>query len=118
MRIPTIVIAIAALTGCTASPNAGLNAPPHFAPHGSASRGEALAQSKCASCHAVGRSGGSPMAAAPAFRSLSQRYPLQDLQEALGEGIVTAHPGMPEFVFQEQEASDLIAYLESISDAR
>lgn len=116
MRIPTIVFAIATLTGCAVPPNAGLDAPPQFAANGSASRGEALAQAKCAGCHAVGRSGDSPMPAAPVFRSLGQRYPLQDLQEALGEGIVTAHPGMPEFVFQEQEASDLIAYLVSISD--
>jgi hypothetical protein len=54
------------------------------------------------------------MPAAPPFRSLSQRYPVADLQEALAEGLVTAHPAMPEVVMEEADIADLIAYLDSV----
>jgi mono/diheme cytochrome c family protein len=39
---------------------------------------------------------------------------VRHLEEALAEGIVTAHPDMPEFVFSAEEASDIVAYLESL----
>lgn len=115
MRIPTIVLAIATLSGCAAPPSPATDSQAQLATHGSAARGESLARSQCAGCHAVGLSGDSPVPAAPVFRSLGQRYPLQYLEEAFGEGIVTCHPGMPEFIFAEDEAGDLIAYLESIN---
>lgn len=79
-------------------------------------RGAAYAQTHCASCHAVGRTGESPLPAAPHLRELSQRYPVADLAEAFAEGIVTAHPAMPQFVMSMRENSDLIAYLQSIQD--
>lgn len=81
----------------------------------SAARGSALVQSKCAGCHAVGRTGDSPLAAAPPFRGMGVRYPVADLQEAFAEGLVTTHPSMPPFVLQPGEIRDLIAYLESVS---
>lgn len=77
-------------------------------------RGAAYAEARCASCHAIGRRGDSSLAAAPPFRSLGLRYPVEDLAEAFAEGIVAAHPAMPEFVLSSQENADLIAYLESI----
>src|SRR5687768_12288464 len=43
-----------------------------------AERGRALVQDNCATCHAVGPEGESPLAAAPPFRILGQRYPLTD----------------------------------------
>jgi len=76
--------------------------------------GERLVLSHCASCHAVGPAENSPFPQAPPFRELSQRYPVRHLEEALAEGIVTAHPDMPEFVFSAEEASDIVAYLESL----
>ena len=79
-----------------------------------AERGRALVQDNCATCHAVGPEGESPLAAAPPFRILGQRYPLTDLEEALAEGIVTAHPEMPQFEFEPEDVSAIIAYLESI----
>jgi hypothetical protein len=36
------------------------------------------------------------------------------LQEALAEGVVTAHPAMPEFMFEPDEIGDLIAYLDAL----
>jgi len=44
-------------------------------------RGEALLASNCAHCHAVGRSGDSPHATAPAFRTLSRKYKIESLSE-------------------------------------
>jgi mono/diheme cytochrome c family protein len=81
---------------------------------GSVARGAALAQAQCASCHAVERMGDSPNPDAPPFRRLSENYPVANLQEGLAEGLVTAHPGMPEFAFEPDEIRDLIAYLETL----
>jgi len=74
----------------------------------------ALAQAYCAGCHAVGPRGASRRAAAPPFRQLHQRYPVESLQEALAEGILTGHPEMPEFLFFPGEIEDFIAYLKSL----
>lgn len=82
---------------------------------GSVDRGAILVRQKCAGCHAVERSGDSPMAAAPPFRSMGVLYPVRDLQEAFAEGLVTAHPAMPAFELQSTEIADLVAYLESVS---
>lgn len=77
-------------------------------------RGRALARRECARCHAIGRTGKSPLPQAPTFRSLHERYPVDDLAEALTEGIRTGHPTMPEFRFDPDEAEAVIAYLKSL----
>ncbi|CAO4141026.1 Cytochrome c [Methylorubrum thiocyanatum] len=77
-------------------------------------RGRALARSECARCHAVGRTGASPLRQAPPFRILHERYPVDDLAEALTEGIRTGHPSMPEFRFDPDQAEALIAYLKTL----
>ncbi|KTS03053.1 cystathionine beta-lyase [Methylobacterium radiotolerans] len=77
-------------------------------------QGESLARTNCARCHAVGHVGTSPLPAAPPFRELHKRYPVEDLGEALTEGIRTGHPSMPEFRFDPDQAQDLIAYMKSL----
>jgi mono/diheme cytochrome c family protein len=77
-------------------------------------RGEALLQRDCARCHAIGRTGASPRKDAPAFRTLGQKYPIESLEEALAEGIMSGHPDMPEFEFDADEVGAIIAYLKSI----
>lgn len=57
------------------------------------------------------------MSAAPPFRGLAQRYPVANLQEALAEGLVTAHPAMPEVILEERDIADLIAYLENVGSS-
>lgn len=79
-----------------------------------ARRGETIARTNCAGCHAIGRVGASPLAEAPPFRDLHRRYPVTDLAEALAEGITTGHPAMPEFRLDPDEAQALIAYLRSL----
>ena len=54
-----------------------------------AERGQALAQAHCARCHAIGRRGASPVPAAPPFRTLHTRYPVEQLAEALA--VLAAH---------------------------
>jgi cytochrome c len=77
-------------------------------------RGEELLTRDCSHCHAVGRTGDSPNKEAPAFRTLAQRYPIESLEEALGEGIMSGHPDMPEFQFDADDVGAIIAYLKSI----
>ena len=77
-------------------------------------RGRGFAQAHCASCHAIGHTGDSPLRTAPPFRDLHVRYPVQDLAESLAEGIVTAHPAMPAARLDVAQVGDLIAYLESL----
>jgi mono/diheme cytochrome c family protein len=77
-------------------------------------RGHAFAQANCARCHAIGPVGNSPLPKAPPFRTLQQRYPVENLVEALGEGIRTAHPAMPEFELDQRQIDDLIVYLKSL----
>src|SRR5437870_2924751 len=74
-------------------------------------RGEALLVQRCAACHAVGRSGESRNPAAPAFRTLSQRYKIEALEEALGEGLITGHADMPEVSISPEDIGAVIAYL-------
>lgn len=77
-------------------------------------RGETLLQRHCARCHAVGKTGRSPVYAAPPMRELGQRYPVENLAEALAEGILTGHPAMPEFRFGPDDVLSIIRYLDSI----
>jgi cytochrome c len=79
-----------------------------------AGRGESLLTTNCGRCHAVGRTGASPHPAAPPFRTLSRKFKIEDLAEALAEGLSTGHPDMPEFVFEPEEVGAIINYLQSI----
>ena len=76
--------------------------------------GETLLTRSCGSCHAIGRSGDSPQKDAPAFRTLGTRYPVESLEEALGEGVMSGHPDMPEYKFDADDVGAIIAYLKSI----
>ena len=78
------------------------------------SRGFALVTANCSRCHAVGPEGQSPLAAAPPFRALHERYPVEFLQEALAEGIITGHPAMPQFILAPEQIDDVIAYLRTL----
>lgn len=77
-------------------------------------RGEALLTKHCGACHAVGRTGSSQQREAPALRTLGQRYPVESLEEALAEGLITGHPDMPEFSFSPADVGAVIEYLKSI----
>src|ERR1700749_4369366 len=77
-------------------------------------QGKRLALIYCARCHAIDKVSPSPLKIAPPFRTLHERYPVDTLQEALAEGIVTGHPTMPEFRFDADQVGDFIAYLKTL----
>jgi cytochrome c len=81
-----------------------------------AARGKAIAAKNCGACHAIGPTGASPNPNSPPFRGLARKYPLSNLEEALGEGIVVGHEGldMPPFQFSPKQIEALLAYLGSI----
>ena len=76
-----------------------------------AQRGQTFALANCARCHSVDKVSASPLTIAPPFRNLHLKYPVESLEEALSEGIVTGHPTMPEFRLDPGQVGDLIAYL-------
>lgn len=76
--------------------------------------GRVFADKNCAKCHAVGKEGKSRLPIAPPFRTLGEKYPLENLEEALAEGIVTAHPAMPVFQLEPPQIDALIEYLNSL----
>jgi cytochrome c len=81
-----------------------------------AQRGLVIVRTNCSRCHAIGKVGESPLKIAPPFRTLHERYPIDNLQEPLAEGIITGHPTMPEFRFDPGEVGDIIAYLKSLEE--
>jgi mono/diheme cytochrome c family protein len=101
------IATVAAILGATAAADAQGLSP-------AAQRGQRFVQSHCASCHAIGRIGNSPLTIAPPLRTLHLKYPVETLEEALGEGIVTGHPTMPEFRLDPGQVRDVIAYLKSL----
>ncbi|AZN98900.1 cytochrome c [Mesorhizobium sp. M9A.F.Ca.ET.002.03.1.2] len=111
LRFPTSVPAYAArsaiLTAAFGLLTAWANADP-------ISRGKALLEVNCARCHAIGKTDKSSHPDAPAFRTLSQRYPLTDLEEAFAEGISTGHPDMPEWVASPDQIEAIVAYIGSL----
>jgi mono/diheme cytochrome c family protein len=80
----------------------------------SAQRGLNFVRTNCARCHAIDKVSASPLAVAPPFRDLHKRYPVESLEEALGEGIVTGHPTMPEFRLDPGQITDLIGFFKTL----
>jgi len=76
--------------------------------------GYALVTMYCTDCHATERTGDSPFLTAPRFRDLHLRYDVENLGEALVEGVVTAHDEMPQFEFDPTQAAAIVAYLKSL----
>ena len=77
-------------------------------------RGRALLSEYCASCHAIGKAGRSPMRGAPPLRMLGRSFDLDDFPRLLRRGVSSTHPAMPEFRFNEDDARAVTAYLRSI----
>lgn len=76
--------------------------------------GQKLAKELCSNCHAIDITDESKNKQAPPFRTFSQKWPLENLEEALAEGIVVGHDDMPEFKFTPDQITNFITYLEHI----
>jgi mono/diheme cytochrome c family protein len=91
-------------------------------PNAAQERGRRLAQAYCGQCHALGE-GPSPARDAPPFPQLHRRYPPGGgLADLLGEGMIAPavpqeegapkrHPRMPQVRLDEDQVSDLAAFL-------
>ncbi len=80
-----------------------------------AQAGRDIADRFCSRCHAIGPEGSSPHESAPPFRFIVAKGNVENLEEALGEGIIVGHPDMPQFQFSPQNVGALVAYLKSLS---
>lgn len=76
-----------------------------------AARGFELLGENCARCHAIDEDSQSADTKAPPFRDVVKRYDPDALEEALAEGIITGHNNMPEFAFEPDDVTAIIAYL-------
>lgn len=110
--IAVLACALAFLPACSRETRDAADVPPAQA--SAALPGQRIATDLCAGCHAVGLEGESPHADAPPFRTLSERYPVRHLEEALAEGIMVGHEDMPEFQLEADQVEQLVVYLESI----
>lgn len=79
--------------------------------------GRALAEARCGRCHNVADSGISPLDKAPPLRAVVRHYPVESLEEALVEGIMTGHPDMPSEAFSPEDAQALIGWLQHIAQS-
>ena len=77
-------------------------------------RGRNFVHANCSKCHSIDKVSPSPLAIAPPFRNLHLKYPVENLQEAFAEGIVVAHPTMPEFRLEPDQIGDVIAFLKTL----
>jgi len=77
-------------------------------------RGRAVLKEFCARCHAVGKTGNSPHASAPPFRTLGRSFDLDQFPRVLERGISSGHPDMPEFKLNIDDALAVSAYLRTI----
>jgi cytochrome c len=79
-----------------------------------AQRGLTFVRVHCAQCHAIDKVSESPLTIAPAFRTLHLKYPIENLQRPLSEGIIAGHPTMPQFRLELDQVADVIAYLKTL----
>lgn len=103
------VVAIVAMAGLTAmaQEGGGRDDP-------AIGRGAAVAQAKCASCHAIALEDHSPERDAPQFRVLSRLYSAQNLAEKLFDFAEAGHFEMPPVALREDEIADVSAYIASL----
>jgi cytochrome c len=81
--------------------------------------GQALAEQRCARCHAVGREGTSPYPGAQPFRNLGRRWWRGQLRDALRTGILVEHDRsdvrLPPMKLRDGEIDVFLAYLKTIA---
>ncbi|WP_099867431.1 c-type cytochrome [Pararhizobium haloflavum] len=78
--------------------------------------GRALATQYCSGCHAIAERGTSPHPQAPTFRSLSERYPIDALEETFIDRIDTGHAAMPVFDASPHQIADILDYIATVME--
>jgi mono/diheme cytochrome c family protein len=77
-----------------------------------ATRGRAIAERWCASCHLVGPGQSQAASDPPSFGSIAQRTPSE--LDALAGFLADPHPPMPKLSLSREEIRDLLAYIASL----
>ena len=116
-----IVLLLIVAVSCSLAVTAPATAQSHPSPPSASEPPDALSPSQrrgfrlvslhCARCHAIDKVGESPLAFAPAFRTLHLKYPVSDLQRPLAQGV---HPAMPRFQLEAGQVEDITAYLKTL----
>jgi cytochrome c len=78
-------------------------------------RGRAIAEQKCAHCHAIGHDDERPHAIVTPFRELHTRYPIEMLVDARATGVISGHDEMPMFELSRADMYALLAYIDSFA---
>lgn len=78
-------------------------------------RGYAIANEKCAHCHAIAHDDIPPHAIVIPFRQLFTRFPIPMLVEAQERGVIAGHDEMPMFSLTLSDARALLAYIDSLA---
>lgn len=81
-------------------------------------RGRAIAASKCALCHAIGRDDERPHAIVIPFRDLHTRFPIDMLQQAMESLVIAGHDEMPMFELPRDDMRALLAYIDSLAPGK
>jgi len=74
-------------------------------------RGMALVSHNCGRCHAIDSKDESTHPAAPPFRDLLQRYPIDALEESFIDSIYSEHPDMPAFTVTPEQLDAILYYI-------
>lgn len=77
-------------------------------------RGLELSQLLCMKCHAISGLGPGREEKSPPFASLIDKLTLEGVADQLLEGLPLGHDPMPRWEFSEQQAEDLLLYIEYI----
>ncbi len=80
-----------------------------------ANAGKHIAQKYCSNCHSIAGLGESPVPDAAPFRVIVAKENSYNLDQALGQGIMTGHPDIPRFELKPETVSALVAYLRSMA---
>jgi mono/diheme cytochrome c family protein len=82
---------------------------------GTAIDGRAVLEKHCGRCHSIEATGESPLKEAPPLREIYLRYPIEQLEYGLAEGMGSRHQEMPQIQFSTEEISAILNYLGSIT---
>ncbi len=116
--VDSVVVYLQSIQAKSKGESASEAPPPSSATPGEIQAGKLIVEQQCISCHAVRNDDESHNPKVPALRTLSERYSVNGLEAAFALGIMTGHPGMPEFHFGPEQIKAILAYLETIQTRR
>lgn len=79
-----------------------------------AEQGRVVAETWCASCHAVGTAQDTAIAGVPSFRSIGARDDLD--ADGLTVYLADPHPPMPDLSLSRDQIDALVVYMSSLTD--